>query len=768
MSQQPETMLDAARRYLERGYLPVPVAPRDKNALLKDWPSLRLGPDDLRKWFGGNNNLGLILGEPSGWLVDVDLDCEEARRLAPRFLPPTDAKTGRPGAPDSHWWYISAGAETRQFRDSVTNKMIVELRSTGGQTLVGPSVHPSGEVYQELKGDPLTIDPQALLQAVEALRHAVECERHGARPPKAADPAPPRPDRNWKSPNKDTPVASRDATDRVPMSERERRCRAYLTKCPEAISGQGGHDATLRAACECFRFGLDRATARSVMDWFNDSKTGGERWNDKEIEHKLDSAETKVGRGEFGVRLGAIGGGDGMTIEDVARLTTDVGNAARLVLQHGHRLRYSYQHGSWLAWDDRRWVWDRSGASVHAAKQTALSVLDEAKPTAGTDEFERKTKWARTSQHHARITAALALAQPDLSVLSESLDSDPWLLNCLNGTLNVRTGELRPHDPADLITRLAPVRFEPAARCPRFMDFLDRIFAGDEDLIAFVRSWHAYCLTGDIRHQYLPIYHGDGNNGKSVLLDTIALLMGDYASTAPPDMLTVRKHNEHPTEIADLLGRRLVVASETEQDAELRIQLVKRVTGDARLKARFMRQDYFEFDRTHKMVLVTNNRPVITEATEAIWRRLLLVPFGVVIPPGERDPGLCESLRDEHEGILAWLVGGFGEALEIPDSIRLATDTYRGRRNSFEEFLDAECDLGDGAVTLSSEISDRYHLWAKSGGRSEIKGKSVGAVLRSRGCQQTMSDRARAWRGISLKAGRQNAHNHTDSPVDAL
>jgi putative DNA primase/helicase len=282
-----------------------------------------------------------------------------------------------------------------------------------------------------------------------------------------------------------------------------------------------------------------------------------------------------------------------------------------------------------------------------------------------------------------------------------------------------------------------------------------------------MKRWHGYCLTGDVRHQYLPIYYGQGNNGKSVLLDTISAIMGDYAGEAPPDLLVVRKHNEHPTEIADLYGRRLAVASETENGAELRLQLIKRITGNANLKARYMRQDYFEFARTHKMVLVTNNRPVVPEATEAVWRRLLLVPFDVVIPPAERDPHLSEKLRGEFPGILAWMVGGASEELDIPESVHLATISYRGQSSTFGEFLEAECDFTTGAVTLATDIATAYAAWAADEDRPLQKGRAIGPALRARRCSRTKLDGARAWRGVSIRSEGPIAPNQDGFPLTA-
>ncbi|MFK7882887.1 MAG: phage/plasmid primase, P4 family [Phycisphaerales bacterium] len=763
MTQDTPNMLDAARDYLARGFMPLPLTPGAKSPFMKDWQHLRLTEHELPQWFGGTNNLGLILGELSGWLVDVDLDCDEAVELAEQFLPSTPAITGRPSRPGSHWWYICEDAKTTKLSDPESKGMVVELRSTGSQTAVGPSVHPDGERYDVLESVPAVIEHGELSSAVEALHREV-CRRRGHPIDRQSKPQL----RSWRTTN---PAGPSPTDDSIPMDVRERRCRAYLDKCPEAVPDAGGHKATLRAACECFRFGLDRPTATNVLDWFNTTKCTAEHWTPKELGHKLDDAEEKVrASGEIGIRLAAGNGRDGRTVEEVARQCTDVGNAARFVRKHGGAFRFSHQQNRWLAWDGTRWRLDQSGAHVRACKDSALAIADEAQ---GSNDPEAVRKWCKTSQRRDRLTAMTALAQPDLAVVSDDLDSDPWLLNCLNGTLDLRTRTLRQHDPGDLITKLAPVKYDPDAQCPRFESFMDRVFDGDEELISFVQQWHGYCLTADIRHQFLPIYHGEGNNGKSVLLDTISAIMGDYATEAAPDLLTVQKHSQHPTEIADLLGRRMVIASETEEGAMLKIQTLKRLTGNARLKGRFMRGNFFEFGRTHKMVLVTNNRPAITEDSEAVWRRILLVPFNVVIPPHERDPGLMEKLWLERAGILAWMVRGCPEpedrSLDVPDSIKVATHEYRGRPNSLQEFVDAQCELERRATTTSEDLIRNYEAWCEANDHVPLKARAVGAVLRNLGCTACKPKGVRSWAGIRVRehAIGHKGQNQSESPVCA-
>lgn len=217
----------------------------------------------------------------------------------------------------------------------------------------------------------------------------------------------------------------------------------------------------------------------------------------------------------------------------------------------------------------------------------------------------------------------------------------------------------------------------------------------DESKREFVMRLLGYSMTGSISDQVFPVFYGGGQNGKSTLLDLVCEMFGDYAGTAPDSLLTMKHNQEHPTELASLMGLRLVVASETESGAKLRVQLVKKLTGDARIKARKMRQDYFEFDRTHKFIMATNHKPEVNEDTEAVWRRLRLVPFNVSIPKSEQDTHLHEKLMAESPGILNRLVAASlawqNNGLSEPPEVLAATKEYREESQPIKGWLDDRC-----------------------------------------------------------------------------
>lgn len=425
---------------------------------------------------------------------------------------------------------------------------------------------------------------------------------------------------------------------------------------------------------------------------------------------------------------------------------TDLGNAERFARQHGGTLRYCQSLGTWFTWDGTRWAEDQVGTAIRLAGETARSILDEARRCDRSEMREQLANWAIASEHRSRLEAmvVLARAQPALVVTIEQFDADPWALNTMSGTIDLITGDLRPHRREDMLTKLSPVHYDPDALCPLWERFLDRVMAGDRSLIDYLRRFFGYSLTGGVELQFLPILHGVGANGKSVFVDTIKAIAGDYACDAPPSLLVKSGREEHPTEIADLLGRRLVIASETEDGATFKMQLVKRLTGDATLKGRRMRQDFFEFRRTHKTVLVTNNRPRVKEDSEAVWRRLHLVPFNVVIPPDERDPHLLEKLREEAPGILAWLVRGCLECrrdgLRPPEAVTAATAEYRGDEDAVGRFLE-ECfvlDEPDTPVDARSSVAWKdlaalYSQWCTESGEKPLTSRKLGQALEKRG-----------------------------------
>lgn len=437
---------------------------------------------------------------------------------------------------------------------------------------------------------------------------------------------------------------------------------------------------------------------------------------------------------------------------------TDYGNAERLVSRHGDDLRYCHPFGRWFAWNGCRWQPDETGEAVRRVKDTLRALLAETAEVDDDDERRKLTRHVLASERDARIAAALTLArsEPGIPLLPDELDADHWALNVANGTLDLRTGELRQHDRRDLISRLAPVDYNPDAKCPRFERFLAEVLA-DPDLVEFVQRFAGYSLTGSTREQILAFLYGSGANGKTTLLETLRALLGDYGQQAPAETFLERR-DTIPNDVARLRGARFVAATETGEGRRLNETLVKRLTGGDSIAARFMRGEWFEFVPTFKAWVATNHKPIVRGTDEAIWRRIRLVPFTITIPPCERDPELGAKLRRELPGILAWAVRGClawqKSALDTPAVIEAATADYRTEMDTLGAFLADCCVLLPSVSVKASDLYTAYGEWAEANGeRERLTQKALGIALAERGFTSTRTKRARLWSGIGLATG---------------
>ena len=441
---------------------------------------------------------------------------------------------------------------------------------------------------------------------------------------------------------------------------------------------------------------------------------------------------------------------------------TDLGNAERFAEQHGENLQFCGPLGKWFYWSGKQWEEDRSGVVQRLAKKTVRSMYVEAGRIEDDKAREVLIRHAGKSESRERIRAMIELAKSEsgIPILPEEFDSDRWLFNCQNGTVDLRSGRLLPHDRDHLLTKRAPVEYDSNAEATLWQDFLQTIMDGNGQLIGYLQRLAGVFLTGDISEQILPIFWGVGANGKSVFLDTMLGIMGQYACPAPDSLITTQRHEEHPTEIAGLRGKRLVIASETEQGKRLRVNLVKKLTGDKFLTGRFMRQDYFTFERTHTTVLVTNNKPVVRETDKAIWRRIRLVPFTITIPEQEQDKQLVEKLRAEWPGILRWAVVGCvawqRDGLGEPPDVAEATDSYRREQDPLTEFLADRCVLSASAKVSRSSLWVAYQEWTKDTGEKYPLRRAdlIAGIDRLEGVRPAQitehGRRLRGWMGIGL------------------
>lgn len=465
---------------------------------------------------------------------------------------------------------------------------------------------------------------------------------------------------------------------------------------------------------------------------------------------------------------------------------TDLGNGRRLASRHADKLRYVAEWG-WLVWDGRRWLRDTDGAAMRFAKETALAIqdnevaaalveykaaLDEltAADLAGDkDALERAKEraqraghelkdakeWAKASQMSHRLDAMLKLgaSEIELAAKAEWFDANPYLLNCLNGVLDLRAGALAPHSRDDLITRLVPIEYDAKAKAPLWLAFLERTQAGDKSMISFLQRAVGYSLSGLTEEHALLFMYGSGANGKSVFGNALADLLGDYARKTRAETLLAKRQDANSNEVAALAGARLVVAAELPQERRLNEALVKDLTGGDMMTARFLYKELFEFRPIFKLWLYGNHKPIVRGTDDGIWRRLKVIPFTVTIPPKERDKKLSQKLRAELAGILAWAVRGFGEwekrGLDEPDKVQSASANYRAEQDTLGQFLAQACELDEKALIWASELYTAYERFAGKG--DAMTPQAFGRQLTERGFVAGKGTGGiRVWRGLRL------------------
>lgn len=430
---------------------------------------------------------------------------------------------------------------------------------------------------------------------------------------------------------------------------------------------------------------------------------------------------------------------------------TDLGNARRLVDRHGKNLRYSPALG-WLAWDGKRWERDESGQVERWAKETVMAMYGEAAALLRAivketneekqDKLRKRAEalqaWAKKSQGAKELAAMqkLAKTEPGMYVSIPDLDRSPWLLNCQNGTLDLRTGTLQKHRREDLLTKVLPVAYEPEATCPAWEKFLLRVLP-DLEVRAYVQRASGYSLTGDVGEQCLFFLFGDGSNGKSTFLKTMLSLMTGYGQQAPADLLIVKQGNSIPNDVAGLRGARLVATIEVEDGKRMAEGLMKQLTGGDAISARFMRGEWFQFEPTFKIFLAANHRPQIATGDDfAVWRRIKVIPFTERIEEHEKDARLGEKLRGELAGILAWAVRGCLEwqakGMQEPKAVSASIEAYRSVSDVIGRFIEEACVLKPTAQVKGSQLYAAYAKWCEENGHRPMSSTKFGELMGKR------------------------------------
>lgn len=727
---------------------------------------------EVRRWWGRQwpeANIAIVTGSRYG-LVVVDADSPAALAWAESHLASTplgsvtgvrDSTTGwrgrqlymrHPGTP------VSNKAKIR----TAEGKLALDLRADGGYVMAPGSMHPTG----------------------------VEYEAFGVWTPEAFAGLPPL----------DRTLVTDAVGGNGRMSIFDRAIRWAAAKGP-AVQGSGGHDHTYKLACDLvIGFALSDGEAMAVLrgDWNSRCQPP---WSDGELEELVRGARNS-GKGRMGylldgdskvVHIAPARGtasapgtaaqaepgktaGDAAPAEPITKLLgapmTDYGNAERVMelatdSDGSTRLRWCRARQEWLHWDGKRWKWDETGAAEWTAKTTVRRLREMAWQLPDGDPRRRDlAEFALKSEAATKLRAMVDLfkSEPGVSVSMDSLDADDWCLNVQNGIVDLRTGELHPHSKSRLLTKLAGAEYGSDLDCPRWMDFLSFIMGDQPALVNFLQRAIGYSLTGSAAQELFFCY-GLGANGKSVFLEVIARILGDYAGEAAQGLLLERKNEAHATEVADLVGRRFVTSEEVSASSVLDEGKVKRLTSGRPIKARFMHKDLFEFRPTHKLWIAVNHRPRVRSQDHGIWRRIKTIPFKVTIPIEKRRPfeDVVGELLTERAEILRWMVQGCldwqRDGLQTPPAVEAETEDYKDAMDVIGRFL-ADCVtvatgmMADVTFVQSADLYRAYTDWCgREGMRNPLTQTAFSLKLVERGMQKVTRGTVR-WQGISLRSSR--------------
>jgi putative DNA primase/helicase len=425
--------------------------------------------------------------------------------------------------------------------------------------------------------------------------------------------------------------------------------------------------------------------------------------------------------------------------------------AYRLAAEYSSRLMYVRGLG-WHVWDGARWAVDEKDQATTAV----LEVLRRALADSLTDHDLRTDVRRCESANGIAGVLSIASALPALRAGTDELDADPYLLNVANGTLDLRTRQLRPHDPADRNTRVCTGAYVPEADARTWPDFLAAILPDPAER-AYLQRVIGQAVFGAVREHLFPVLTGTGANGKGTAYGAIAHAMGDYATIIDPSLLMAHERGSGGPEMMQLFGARLVIGSETEDGKQLDAALMKRLTGGDQITARHLYQAPVTWTPSHQLVYVTNHLPKVKGNDPAVWRRVRVIPFDVVIPEDRRDSRLPEQLTLAADAVLTWAVqgwfdyedqGGMGE----PDAVQRATDGYQTDSDPVKRFTQDHCLTGPGYSALSRDLFAAWTRWAEADGTPRGSEKAFAADLDRLGFEGRKTKLGKLRDGIGLPA----------------
>lgn len=722
---------ETAIGYCRRGWNVVPIPERSKIPSGAGWQARIIREADVPRFFNGRpQNVGVILGPTSNGLTDIDLDCDEAIVIAPFVLPTTGALFGRASKPDSHWLYVStlattAGKAVVKLADPTRlrgdKNTLLEVRiggDKGAQTVFPGSVHECGEPLRwGRNGEPATVDDDDLLRRARLLGALCLLAR------------------NWPGEG-----ARHDAA--LTVGGFLARCghqAAQIKHLVEAVAIAAGDNEKrdrMRAAED---HAIEHQQGRPSRGYPSLAETFGDKVAARVAEW-LDYRGSRTDAGTTTTTRARTA---------PSRLANDIvteDNAAQQFVElHAGKLRYCHDYAAWFRWTGVNWEQDKTGAAFHWARELARRLSQD---------HDERRRYITSKTAFAAGVERFAKHDPRVAVTMGHWDRNLWQLGTPLGTVELRTGKLRPASPEDGITKLTLVGPGDDG-CPRWLKFLEQATGHDQGLIRFLQQWCGYCLTGVTCEHALVFVHGPGGNGKSVFLNVVTDILGDYAATAAMEAFTASSNDRHPTDLAMLRGARLVTASETEEGRSWSETRIKQLTGGDAITARFMRQDFFTFTPQLKLTVIGNHKPSLHNVDDAARRRINIVPF--THKPATPDRDLEAKLMTEAPGILSWMISGCADwqqhGLIRPAVVVDATREYFSDQDLFAQWLEDDCRTEPGNTALSAASSVLFRSWsdyAKAVGGKPGTPATFKERLTTAGFRFYRSKRAREYFGIEL------------------
>src|SRR5215218_2400826 len=687
----------AAADYDRGGWCPIPIKKRSKQTTLGQlapYLNRRATKEELAAWTWPG--VGIVTGPVSGVLV-LDVDGPEGEEELRKHGHPVTPMV-RTASGGLHLYFRHP---EQLVRTGIRVASGLDVKASGGYVVAPPSVGPNGRAYEWI----ISPEEAELTDPPEWLMSLLERKRPKGPAPKVGE--------------------------RIPSGQRN----IALTRLAGTMRRPGmSETAILAALLEENERRCQPPLPRAEVEKIAASVARYEPADD--VVHISDNGHGSV-RPPQGFNL------------------TDLGNAERFIARHGANVRYCYAWSRWMVWTGTRWERDEAGRAHRLAKEAVRGIYQEAAGAEDEDRRKALAKHAARSEAEVKIRAMLELAKSEVPASPDEFDSAPWLLNAPNGTLDLRTGELREHCREDLLTKMAGADYNPTATAPMWATTLERALPSQE-LRRFFKKLAGYAFSGDVSEHILAVLYGTGANGKSTILNALLAAAGDYGMQAAPDLLVAKK-GSHPTEVADLFGMRLVASIEVEDGHRLAESLVKQLTGGDKVRARRMRQDFWQFDPTHKVFMAVNHKPEVRGTDTAIWRRLRLIPFEQTIPPTEQDKKLPQKLEAELPGILRWALEGClewqHEGLQAPEEVRKATGAYRSEMDVIGAFLQDECEIGRECREPFTTLYKRYEEWCEDGGERAETRRKFNARLKERGrfeARRSGPGGSNEWHGLRL------------------